>query len=276
MLNLFFVGIDRTKKLNNGINIFNFFAFFFIILPIFIVIYHAFNQANGIENNVAAVNMSNVKITIKSLYVAFVTVLFVFLLGYPFAYFVSEVESKKVKSLLILLISSPLWSSYFVKLLGLKTFFDLLYGSSNSTSGIIYVIIGLVYIHLPIAILSFYNVLTQLPRNLINASYDLGSTPPETFSQIILPYTKEALLSAIFLVFLPAFTTVTVADFMDRSPGGSMIGQVINNFIIVDISGSLPKSRASFLTLFVSSIVFLVYFLVKFLPKFLQQKKDND
>lgn len=275
MTNLFFVGLEKTKKLNNGLNIFNFFAFFFIILPIFIVIYHAFNQANGLENNIASVNSSSIKLTIKSLYVAFVTVIFVFLLGYPFAYFVSEVKSKKVKSLLILLVSSPLWSSFFVKLLGLKCFFDLVYNQGNSTRGMTYVIIGLVYINLPIAVLTFYNVISHLPKNLVNASHDLGSTPSETFAQIIIPYTREALLSAIFLVFLPAFTTVTVADFMDASPGGSMIGQMINSFVTVDINSPLQKSRASFLTLFVSSLVFLVYFLVKFLPKMLQ-KKEND
>ena len=94
------------------------------------------------------------------------------LLAYPFAYMMAFNKSKSFKAVLVVLITAPIWSSFLVKLIGLKTFFDVCAGYSNSTYGHIFTVIGLVYIYIPFMILPLYNVLDDMPKNLVFASQD--------------------------------------------------------------------------------------------------------
>jgi spermidine/putrescine transport system permease protein len=64
-----------------------------------------------------------------------------------------------------------------VKLVGLKTFFDICAGYDNSTYGNLWTILGLIYLYLPFMIMPLYSVLNDMPKNLVFASYDLGYGP---------------------------------------------------------------------------------------------------
>nr|WP_045118542.1 ABC transporter permease subunit [Mycoplasma haemocanis] len=267
---------EKLKRISGGLGVFHSFAFLFIFLPLLIIVYFAFDTSEStfIQNS-EFINKGTSLSIFRSLFIAIVTVIFTFLLGYPFSYFVASIDSEKSKAFLMIFISSPLWSSFFVKLLGLRSFFDLLNGSPNSTYGIIYTIIGLIYVNLPIAILSFYNVVNNIPKNLINAAQDLGSSHFETFLKVILPYTREALVAVFFLVFIPSFTAITVSEFMNNESGSKMVGELLNNFVIVDNNSNIAKSRASFFTLFLATVMFLIYFLVKTLSKAFSKHKND-
>jgi spermidine/putrescine transport system permease protein len=140
-------------------------------------------------------------------------------------------------------------------LVGLKTFFDFAYGYQNSTYGDIWTIIGLVYLYLPFMILPLYSVLSDMPRNFIYASYDLGVKPIGTFFKIVLPYTKAALISGITLVFLPSLTTVAVPQFLNNSPDNSMIGDIIVEEGNLAATSPISLARASTLSLVLSMVI---------------------
>jgi spermidine/putrescine transport system permease protein len=57
------------------------------------------------------------------------------LIAYPFAYFLSTSKSKVFKTIVIFIATAPVWTSFLVKLVGLKTFFDICAGYDNSTYG---------------------------------------------------------------------------------------------------------------------------------------------
>ena len=78
-------------------------------------------------------------------------------------------------------------------------------------------------------IIPLYNALEELPRNIVLASRDLGRSSFYTFFKVVVPYTKEALLSAITLVLLPAMTVVAVPQFLNNDPNGSLIGDIVNS-----------------------------------------------
>ena len=145
--------------------------------------------------------------------------------------------------------------SLLIKIIGLKTMFDCINGYQNSTYGDIFTILGLVYIYLPFMILPIFNVLQDMPKNLINASKDLGHTTVGTFFKVVLPYTKGALAAGITLVFLPALTTVAVPQYMNSSASGTMIGDIIMQEGTLAQTSDLSLARASTLSLVITLVM---------------------
>jgi spermidine/putrescine transport system permease protein len=96
-----------------------------------------------------------------------------------------------------------------------------------------------------------------MPKNYIYASYDLGEKPLNTFFKIVVPYTKTALMSGVILVFLPALTTVAVPQFLNNSPGGFMIGDLIVNEGDQAATSPISMARASTLSLVISLVILL-------------------
>jgi spermidine/putrescine transport system permease protein len=56
----------------------------------------------------------------------------------------------------------------------MKVLFDFINGYQNSACSDIYTFIDLVYLYLPFIIILIYNILKDMPKNLIYASKDLG------------------------------------------------------------------------------------------------------
>jgi spermidine/putrescine transport system permease protein len=161
--------------------------------------------------------------------------------------------------MVILIATAPILTSFLVKLVGLKTFFDTLNGFQNSTFGGIYTIIGLVYLYLPFMFMPLYTSMNSMPKNLINASYDLGRNSFATFIHVVFPYTLAALTSGIALVFLPSLTTVAVPQFMDNRPDSGLIGDIIMNEGVMASTSEIALARCSTLSLIVVIILALCY-----------------
>lgn len=190
-----------------------------------------------------------------------------FVLGYFFAYFLSLKKGKTYKIFVICIITSPIWLNFLVKLIGLKMIFDYMNGGPNSSYGHLYTIISLVYLNLPLFILTIYNYLDSIPKNLIEASKDLGKTSSKTFLYVILPYTKNAIIAAISLVFFSSFTTAGVSTFVNNSNDGGLVGsELLNQGQIAPIS-EIALARISTFSLIVSLVLiffYCAYLLVKY------------
>lgn len=242
----------------------------FIIIPITLIFIKSFTptSAGGIAENWNFVNgFIWIKI-LKSFIVAILATIISVFIAYPFSYFLAfDVKGKTVKMIAVLFITAPTWMSFLVKIIGVKTFFDFINGFSNSTSGDIFTVIGLVYIYVPFMIMPIYNVLKDMPKNLIYASKDLGRNSWSTFINIVIPYTKNALISGLTLVFLPCLTSVGVPQFLNSNSSGSLIGDIIMEEGQLAQTSDISLARASTLAL----IVFL--FLVVGLLIFWSSKK---
>ncbi|GHU47822.1 hypothetical protein FACS1894218_3100 [Bacilli bacterium] len=149
--------------------------------------------------------------------------------------------------------------SFLVKLIGLKTFFDLCAGYDNSTYGNMFTVIGLIYLYLPFMIMPIYSVLNDMPKNLVYASYDLGYGGFRTFLKVVVPYTKTALVSGITLVFLPSLTTVAVPQFLNNNNNGSMIGDLIVDQGQAGLTSDIALARASTLSLVLSLLMLAAF-----------------
>lgn len=235
----------------------------FLILPMVMIFVKSFIPIGGhqVSDNWNFINGFVWNKILISFIDAIVATFVVMLISYPFAYFLAFNGSKTFKSLCILMITAPIWTSFLVKLIGLKTFFDAVNGYENSTSGQVFSIIGLVYLYTPFMVLPLYNTLVELPKNLIYASKDLGRGSIDTFFRIVIPYTKAALFSGVTLVFLPSLTTVAVPQFLNASPSGSLIADVLMEEGQLALASDISLARASSLSLLLLGLMTAGYLL---------------
>ncbi len=176
----------------------------------------------------------------RSLLIALKTTLLCLVLGYPIAFFISR-SSKKMRHLLVLMITLPMWINMLVRtyawigLLSKGGFIARLCSLFGMKGDLLYtegaVLLGMVYNFLPFMILQINTSLTKMDKNLLEASADLGATKLQTFLRVIFPLSLSGVVSGITLVFLPAVSSF----FIPKLLGGGqffLIGNVIENQFI--------------------------------------------
>lgn len=261
--------INGLKKSNFLLFPFFLISIFFVIIPTIVIVHYAFFLKDGDSELFSKLLTKNTTaMIVRSLYIAFWVLALSILIAYPVAYFIFECKSKYVIATIVLLLSMPIWSNSFIKLIGLKSMLDYLHGFENSTYGFIYSIFALTYIYSPIAVLTIFNTLKNMPKNLLFASQDLGLNKFSTFFQIVLPYTKSTLIAVVMLIFLPAFFSIAPSAFLNNENGSKMIGEFIANLAINGLENNSAKSTTSFFVLMIVIIAILTYFFCKWLPKF--------
>jgi spermidine/putrescine transport system permease protein len=180
------------------------------------------------------------EVFLHSLTMASVTTLVCLLIGYPFAWALSQV-GKQRQVLLIFLLIVPFWTNSLVRTYALKLILAtngllnnalMALGMIEEPLRLLYtetaVIIGLVYLLLPFMILPLYSVFDDLRQDLLLASHDLGASRFATFIHVIVPLTLPGILAGVMLVLLPAMGLFFVPDIL----GGSrnlLVGNVIKN-----------------------------------------------
>ncbi len=146
---------------------------------------------------------------------SFFVVVVTLLIGYPLAYFiVRHVRSRLVRSLLYIIVITPLFTSNIVRAFGwmvllgrrglvndtlrsiglIDTPLPLLYGQTS-------IVIGLVYIMAPFMVLTIAAVLQNIDRSLEEASRDLGAGAWATFTKVTLPLSLPGVIAGSLIVF---------------------------------------------------------------------------
>jgi spermidine/putrescine transport system permease protein len=91
----------------------------------------------------------------------------------------------------------------------LAYFSDLGFGLSLGT-----VILGHTVFGLPVALGPILTRLSQFPRSLEEAAYDLGAKPAQVFTGVIFPYIRSAVIAGALLAFTLSFDEVVVTIFL--------------------------------------------------------------
>ena len=171
-----------------------------------------------------------------SVWYSLVSAFICLLLGYPVAYFIAHRQATTQK-ILYMLVMLPMCMSFLLRTLawvglletnGIINNFLGLFGigpvNMIGTSGA--VILGMVYNYLPYMILPLYAIIVKIDNRLIEAAEDLGCTPVQVFSKVVLPLSMPGILSGITMVFVPAVSTF----YISQKLGGAdtmLIGDVI-------------------------------------------------
>ncbi|MGI9302583.1 MAG: ABC transporter permease [Gammaproteobacteria bacterium] len=162
-------------------------------------------------------------------------------LAYPLTYFiVFKVKSARTRMFLYFAVIVPLWVSYLLRAYTWKTIlgsegvlnsFLLWVGVLDRPSGLFLynqfaMVIVLTYIYIPFVVMPLYTSLEKIPRNLIEASQDLGVRPFRTFLKVTLPLTVPGMLAGMTFAFCLTMGDF-VAPFLVGGPDGLMIANVV-------------------------------------------------
>lgn len=134
------------------------------------------------------------------------------LIAYPLAYQLAVRTTERWKTLLLVLVIVPFWTSILIRsyawlyILGGEGIPALLASFGIDGVRLIYtpfaVTIGIVYGYLPLMVFPIYVALDRLDKRLLEAAADLGAPPSRTFLQITLPMSLSGIATGCLLVFI--------------------------------------------------------------------------
>lgn len=251
----------------------------FLLLPYGLMFCYSFWSVSSLQVIVHSWNLANYQellqkpvyweTLLRSMWIAARVMIFSLLLGYPLAYFLSFCAGKH-KDLLYQMVIIPLWVSYLVRAYAWKT----ILGSDGVLNGLLQfthltnhplefflyspfaVVLTLTHIYTPFAFLPIYAALEHIPRNLIEASHDLGATPPQTFWKVIFPLSIPGVLAGATFAFV-----LSLGDFLSPlllgGPSGIMISNVVVSLFGAAYNWPLGAAISLCMLLLVVSLLFL-------------------
>jgi spermidine/putrescine transport system permease protein len=222
----------------------------FLLIPYAILFCYSFWSVSSLQVIVHSWTFQNyvqlvrnpiyIEVLFRSMRIAGAVTLCALALGYPLAFYLSFHAAKR-KDLLYQLVIIPLWASYLVRGYAWKT----ILGSDGVLNGLLQylhithrpvefllyspfaIIITLTHIYTPFTLLPIYASLEHIPRNLVEASHDLGASPWSTFRRVILPLSLPGLLAGATFAFV-----LTLGDFLAPLLVGGPSGIMISNIVV--------------------------------------------
>ena len=207
---------------------------------------------------------SNLDIIIRTVTMAALVTIASAIIAFPIAYYAARYAKGRWKALFYLGAMLPLWSSYLVKIYAWKMIlakegiiswlFDkvgLLWllesylalpvvGGTSLSISFTGTFIVFVYVWLPYMILPVQAALERVPGNLIEASYDLGGSPKQTFRHVIFPLALPGIIAGSIFTF-----SLTLGDYIIPGIIGSsrlFIGQAV--YTQQGTAGNIPLAAA--------------------------------
>lgn len=179
------------------------------------------------------------QVLLRSMRVAGMVTALSLALGFPLAYYVSFRARRK--ELLYQLVIIPLWVSYLVRAYAWKTILgsDGVLNTLLQYTGVarhpieffLYspfaVVLTLTHIYTPFAFLPIYAALEHIPRNLLEASADLGASGFRMFRTVVAPLALPGVLAGATFAFV-----LSLGDFLAPLLLGGPSGIMISNVVV--------------------------------------------
>jgi spermidine/putrescine transport system permease protein len=185
----------------------------------------------------------------------------------PIAYFIAT-RAGRHKSLLILLLIVPFWTSFLIRtyawltILGPDGLAGIIGGIIGDSSFRILgtpfaVLLGVVYAYLPLMVFPIYVTMERMDRTLIEASKDLGAGRWATFRQVTLPITATGLITGSILVFIPLMGEYVVPAILGYGRVFLIGNQLVLQFLE---SRNWPEGAARAVVLIVIMLVTVIFY----------------
>lgn len=196
-------------------------AWFFtmLVLPLVVVFVFSFGERGPAGGYVPAFTLDNF-LNLGARWSAFKNTLTLapigtficLLIAYPLAYFLAIRAGARWRTLLLILVIVPFWTSILIRsyawifLLGgqgLPALMNALgLGNPRLINTPFAVLVGIVYGYLPLMVFPIYVSLERLDKRLLEASSDLGCPPSRTFLNVTLPMSMAGVATGCMLVFI--------------------------------------------------------------------------
>lgn len=222
----------------------------FLLLPYVLMFCYSFWSVAASQNIVHTWSLDNYRELLRvavyrqtlfrSMWIAARVMLFSLLLGYPLAYYLSFYAGEH-KDLFYQLVIIPLWVSYLVRayawktVLGsdgvLNTLLQYVHLTKHPLEFLLYspfaVVLTLTHIYTPFTFLPIYASLEHIPKQLVEASHDLGGSPWQTFWRVVFPLSIPGVLAGATFAFV-----LSLGDFLAPLLLGGPSGIMISNIVV--------------------------------------------
>ncbi len=193
--------------------------FAMLVLPLVVVVVFSLGEraaAGGYAPGLSLANFANLGARWtafqNTMVLAPVGTILCLLIAYPLAYFLALKCDPRWRTLLLILVIVPFWTSILIRsyawiyLLGgqgiPKLVQSLGFMSPRLINTPFAVLTGIVYGYLPLMVFPIFVSLERLDRRLLEASADLGSPPWRSFRQVTLPLSLPGVATGCMLVFV--------------------------------------------------------------------------
>ncbi len=174
----------------------------------------------------------------RSVKLSLATTLITLIVGFPTAYFIAT-RREQDRDIWLFLITIPFWTNLLIRTFAVLEIIRNEGIVNNVLIGIgvvdapvqmlftdFAIMIGMVYVYLPLMVLPLYASMEKLDFRLVEAGYDLYASRFNVLRRIILPLVKPGLIAGSILVFIPSLGAYVTPSILG---GGKnlMIGNLI-------------------------------------------------
>ncbi|MFR1599076.1 MAG: ABC transporter permease [Coprobacillus cateniformis] len=174
-------------------------------------------------------------------------------------------KSKKVDRTAIMQVNNlPIMNPEIVTAISLMIFFSFL----NIEKGYLTMLLAHIAFCTPYVITNVYPKVKQLDENLADAAMDLGATPLQTLTKVILPQIKPGIVAGALLAFTMSFDDFIISYFVS--------GNGVENISIVIYNMSKRMNPSIYaLSTIVLVVILLVLLVGTFVPYLIVKRKGE-
>lgn len=173
-------------------------------------------------------------------------------------------SNKIVKSVVEQINDLPIMNPEIVTAIGLLMFFAAL----NVKKGLLTLLLAHIMFCIPYVILSVMPKLRSLDPNLADAALDLGATPWQALTKVIVPEIMPGIISGALIAFTMSFDDFVISYFVT--------GNGINNIsILVYTMSKRVNPSINALSTIIIVIITAVLLLVNFIPMRKEKREDS-
>jgi ABC-type spermidine/putrescine transport system permease subunit I len=173
-------------------------------------------------------------------------------IGYPIAYFLSQIKSLRKQIALFILVLAPFWTAYLIRVIAWNPVLGR-NGAINYLAGkvgfdpfdfLIYsdfaVNLTLVQLYVLFMVTPVFFQLAAIDDSAVEAAKDLGASPYKVFREVILPLSLPGVMIGLIFIFV-----LVMGDFATvRFIGGSTVTSVGNEVNLYYNNVNLPSAAA--------------------------------
>ncbi len=262
--------MKRLARLSMGAYVLLCFAFFYI--PILVTVIFSFNSSKSLTNftgfslkwytellnNSEIMSAVWVSVTIAIFATAISTVL-----GTLTAIGLSRTR-KLLKEWILNVNNIPIMNPEIVTAIGLM----ILFSAMKVEKGYLTMLLAHISFCTPYVITSVYPKIREIDNNIANAAMDLGATPFQALTKVIIPMIKPGIYAGILLAFTMSFDDFVISYFVSGNG-------VMNISIIVYNMTKRTNPTINALSTIVILVIIVTLFIVNIIPKFKRKKVIN-
>ncbi|KWX24370.1 spermidine/putrescine ABC transporter permease [Mycolicibacterium wolinskyi] len=156
-------------------------------------------------------------------------------LAVPIALYMAKVATPRLRLMLVIAVTTPLWASYLVKAYAWRMLLSPEGPLSWATGytpgyGLIATVITLTYLWLPYMVIPVYAAFERIPDTLADASADLGASDFATLRMVLAPLVFPGIAAGSIFTFslsLGDYIAVTIVGGKTQLIGNIIYGQLV-------------------------------------------------